>query len=85
MKGVVMKPNIAQIKNYKNSEYPPSFPFLLSLLMSGLLSHDTPAVNEISAEKMHSVHQGILRAVSTETSVVVAEYIIHSVWWKLGY
>lgn len=37
-----------------------------------------PAVNEISAEKMHSVHQGI-RAVPTETSVVVAEYIIHTV------
>lgn len=28
MKGVVMKPNIAQIKNYMNSEYPPSFPVL---------------------------------------------------------
>lgn len=39
-----------------------------------------PAVNEISAVKMHSVHQGILRTVPTETSVVVAEYIINTVW-----
>lgn len=78
MKGVVMKRNITQIKKHVRSEYPPSFPFSLSLLMSGYLSRDTPAVNEISAENMHSVHQEILRAVPTETSVEVAEYIIHT-------
>lgn len=35
MNVVVMKPNITQIKNCINSECPPSFPFLLPLLMSG--------------------------------------------------
>lgn len=31
-----------------------------------------------------TVHQGILRAVPSRTSVVVVEYFIHTVWYELG-
>lgn len=57
-------------------------PILTRFINDSSLSCGVPVFLEISAEKMHSAHQRILRAFPTETAVAMDEHIIHTVWLK---